>query len=103
MQKILLTTIAALALLGDLASGTVHKEKGFTESEMIFCSHTWNAKWPGAMSCLCQCAIYSETIHFFFNVIRAVDCTHIVIKMPSQDKFVYVNIKNFHSITLQEH
>lgn len=103
MQKIPLTTIAALALLDDLASGAVReREKGFTESEMIFCGNTWNVKWPGAISCLCQCAIYSET-RIFFYVIRAVNCTHIVIEMPSQDKFVYVNRKNFNLITLQEH
>lgn len=36
VQKIPLTTVAALALLDDLASGAVHREKGFTESERIF-------------------------------------------------------------------
>ncbi|KAK0131545.1 putative nuclease HARBI1 [Merluccius polli] len=37
----------------------------------------------------------------FPNVIRAIDCTHIAIKAPSQDEFVYVNRKHFHSINVQ--
>ncbi|XP_059915803.1 putative nuclease HARBI1 [Gadus macrocephalus] len=37
----------------------------------------------------------------FPNVIGAVDCTHIAIKAPSQDEFVYVNRKHFHSINVQ--
>lgn len=37
----------------------------------------------------------------FPNVIGAVDCTHISIKAPSQDEYVYVNRKHFHSINVQ--
>ncbi|XP_051780888.1 putative nuclease HARBI1, partial [Erpetoichthys calabaricus] len=37
----------------------------------------------------------------FPNVIGAVDCTHIAIKAPSQNEFVYVNRKHFHSINVQ--
>jgi len=37
----------------------------------------------------------------FPNVIGAIDCTHITIKAPSQDEFVYVNRKQFHSINVQ--
>ncbi|XP_030004247.1 putative nuclease HARBI1 [Sphaeramia orbicularis] len=37
----------------------------------------------------------------FPNVIRAIDCTHIAIKAPSQDEIVYGNRKQFHSINVQ--
>ena len=37
----------------------------------------------------------------FPNVIGAIDCTHIAIKAPSQNEFVYVNRKHFHSINVQ--
>ncbi len=37
----------------------------------------------------------------FLNVIEAIDCTHIAIKAPSQDEFVFVNRKHFHSINVQ--
>jgi len=37
----------------------------------------------------------------FPDVIRVIDCTHIAIKAPSQDEFVYVNRKHFHSINVQ--
>ena len=37
----------------------------------------------------------------FPNVIRAIDCTHIALKAPFHDEFVYVNRKHFHSISAQ--
>ena len=37
----------------------------------------------------------------FLYVIGAIDCTHIAIKEPSHDEFVYVNRKHFHSINVQ--
>ena len=37
----------------------------------------------------------------FPNVIEALDCTHIAIKVPSDDEFVYVIWKHFHSINAQ--
>ena len=37
----------------------------------------------------------------FTNVIRAIDCTHIAIKVPLHGEFVYVNRKHFHSINAQ--
>jgi len=44
-------------------------------------------------------AIFSEI--GFPNVIGAIDCTHIAIKVPSHDEFVYVNRKYFHLINVQ--
>ena len=35
------------------------------------------------------------------NVIGAIDCTHILIRAPSVDEYVYVNRKNVHSINTQ--
>lgn len=37
----------------------------------------------------------------FPNVIGAIDCTHIAIRAPSENKFVYVNRKNVHTINVQ--
>ena len=37
----------------------------------------------------------------FPNVIGAIDCTHIAIKAPSHDEFIYVNRKHFHLINVQ--
>ena len=37
----------------------------------------------------------------FPNVIGAIDCTHIVIKVPSHDKFTHFNKKYFHSFNVQ--
>ncbi len=37
----------------------------------------------------------------FPNVIGAIDCTHIAIRAPYENKFVYVNRKHVHSINVQ--
>uniref|UniRef100_A0A8C9Z1S6 Putative nuclease HARBI1 n=1 Tax=Sander lucioperca TaxID=283035 RepID=A0A8C9Z1S6_SANLU len=37
----------------------------------------------------------------FPNVITAIDCTHIAVRAPYENKFVYVNRKNVHSINVQ--
>lgn len=37
----------------------------------------------------------------FPNVIGAIDCTHIAIRAPCHDEFVYVNRKHVHSINVQ--
>ena len=37
----------------------------------------------------------------FPNVIGAIDCTHIPIKAPNEDKHVYVNRKQYHSLNVQ--
>ena len=37
----------------------------------------------------------------FPNVIGAIDCTHIAIRAPSENEFVYVNRKNVHTINVQ--
>ncbi|XP_041840968.1 putative nuclease HARBI1 [Melanotaenia boesemani] len=37
----------------------------------------------------------------FPNVIGAIDCTHVAIRAPSQNEFVYVNRKNVHSVNVQ--
>ncbi len=37
----------------------------------------------------------------FPNVIGAIDCTHIMIRAPSVNEFVYVNRKNVHTINTQ--
>ena len=36
----------------------------------------------------------------FLNVIGAIECTHIAIRAPSENEFVYVNRKNVHTIKL---
>ena len=37
----------------------------------------------------------------FPNIIGDIDCTHIIIKAPSHNKFSYVNRKGLHSINTQ--
>ncbi|KAL2086050.1 hypothetical protein ACEWY4_017109 [Coilia grayii] len=37
----------------------------------------------------------------FPNVIGAIDCTHVAIKVPSEGEYAYVNRKHFHSINVQ--
>lgn len=37
----------------------------------------------------------------FPNVIGAIDCTHIAIKAPSENEYVYVNRKHVHTINTQ--
>uniref|UniRef100_A0A9J8BH65 Putative nuclease HARBI1 n=1 Tax=Cyprinus carpio carpio TaxID=630221 RepID=A0A9J8BH65_CYPCA len=37
----------------------------------------------------------------FPNVIGAIDCTHIAIRAPYVDEFIYVNRKHVHSINVQ--
>lgn len=37
----------------------------------------------------------------FENVIRAIDCTHVAIRVPSQNEAAFVNRKQFHSINVQ--
>ncbi|XP_061595551.1 putative nuclease HARBI1 [Cololabis saira] len=37
----------------------------------------------------------------FPNVIGAIDCTHIAIRAPTENEFVYVNRKNVHTINVQ--
>ncbi|KAJ8403265.1 hypothetical protein AAFF_G00354820 [Aldrovandia affinis] len=37
----------------------------------------------------------------FPNIIGAIDCTHIAIRAPHANEYVYVNRKNYHSINVQ--
>ena len=37
----------------------------------------------------------------FPNVIGAIDCTHVAIRAPSENEFIYVNRKNVHTINVQ--
>lgn len=81
---------------------SAQRERVYREWDDFFAATlgTWNGQEPCSA---CASVQFTVRLGFFFNVIRAVICTHIVIKMPSQDKFVYIKRKCFHSITLQEH
>jgi hypothetical protein len=37
----------------------------------------------------------------FPNIVGAIDGTHVRIKSPSTDEYLYVNRKNYHSINVQ--
>ena len=44
---------------------------------------------------------FQEKKKAFPNALGVIDCTHVAIKAPRNDKSAFVNRKNFHSINTQ--
>lgn len=104
-----------LTTLGFLAMGTYQWEltdrSGLSQSTL---SRTMPAVWDGIVRMTPRYikfpynAVDKANIEmqfaakaWFSTVIRAIDCTHIVIKAPSLDEYATVNHKHFHSINVQ--
>ncbi|KAK0135468.1 putative nuclease HARBI1 [Merluccius polli] len=104
-----------LTMLGFLATGAFQREladrSGVCQSTL---SRAMPAVWDGIIRMSSRYikfpynAVEQANIKAQFaaragfpNVIRAIDCTHIAIKAPSKDEFVYVNRKHLNSINVQ--
>ncbi len=102
--------IQVLTTLGFLATGALQREladrSGLCQSTL---SRAMPAVWDGIIRMSARYIEFpynaAEQVNIkaqfaaragFPNVIRAIDCTHIAIKAPSHDEFVYVNRKHFH-------
>ncbi|RXN11623.1 nuclease HARBI1 [Labeo rohita] len=75
--------VQVLSVLGFLATGTFQRETGDSAQEQREVRQDFLRKTG------------------FPNVIGAIDCTHVAIRAPHVNEYMYVNRKNFHSINVQ--
>ncbi|MBN3303577.1 HARB1 nuclease, partial [Amia calva] len=97
--------LQVLTTLGFLATGSFQREladrSGIGQSSL---SCAMPAVWDGIirMSTRYIRFPYDAVDQPNINVIGPIDCTHIAIKVPSEEEFAYVNLYvNFHSINVQ--
>lgn len=107
--------LQVLTTLGHLATGTFQREladrSGMSQSTLShIMPNVWDAivgmapryiLFPYAQAEQANIKMQFAAIAGFPNVIGAIDCTHVAIKAPSENEFVFVNQKHFHSVNVQ--